>query len=162
MVFDLGIREQAFDIAGGRGNAMTINDSVPGPLLEWYEGRDVVLNVTNHMHESTSIHWHGILLPFEMDGVQGVAFRGIEPGTTFQYRFPVKQSGTYWYHSHTRLQEQSGVYGPLVIHPKTADPMRYDRNYVVMLSDWTFDDPHNVIGQAQENEQLLKTISSSR
>ena len=129
---------------------MTINDSVPGPLLEWYEGRDVVLNVTNHMRHSTSIHWHGILLPFEMDGVPGVTFRGIEPGTTFQYRFPVKQSGTYWYHSHTGLQEQSGVYGPLVIHPRKADPVQYDRDYVVMLSDWTFEDPHHVMAKLKK------------
>tara|TARA_R110001599_G_C12269342_1_gene661226 strand:+ start:1952 stop:3673 length:1722 start_codon:yes stop_codon:yes gene_type:complete len=150
IVYDLAIREQAFDIAGGRGNAMTINDSVPGPLLEWQEGRDVVLNVSNHMRQSTSIHWHGILLPFEMDGVPGVAFRGIEPGSTFQYRFPVKQSGTYWYHSHTGLQEQSGVYGPLRIHPKAADPVRFDRDYVVMLSDWTFEDPHNVMAKLKK------------
>lgn len=129
---------------------MTINDSVPGPLLEWYEGRDVVLNVTNHMRHSTSIHWHGILLPFEMDGVPGVTFRGIDPGTTFQYRFRVKQSGTYWYHSHTGLQEQSGVYGPLVVHPKTADPVHYDRDYVVMLSDWTFEDPHDVMAKLKK------------
>jgi len=150
LVFDLSIREQAFDIAGGQGNAITINDSVPGPLLEWYEGRDVVLNVTNHMRHATSIHWHGILLPFEMDGVPGVTFRGIDPGATFQYRFPVKQSGTYWYHSHSGLQEQSGLYGPLVVHPKTANPMRCDRDYVVMLSDWTFDDPHNVMAKLKK------------
>ncbi len=147
LVFDLAIREHAFDIAGGQGNAMTINDSVPGPLLEWQEGRDVVLNVSNHMTHSTSIHWHGILLPFEMDGVPGVTYRGIEPGTTFQYRFPVKQSGTYWYHSHTGLQEQSGAYGPLRILPKAADPVRFDRDYVVMLSDWTFEDPHDVMAK---------------
>jgi len=150
LVFDLAIREQVFDIASGSGNAMTINDSVPGPLLEWYEGRDVVLNVTNHMRHSTSIHWHGILLPFEMDGVPGVAFRGIEPGATFQYRFPVRQSGTYWYHSHTGLQEQSGVYGPLVVHPREADPVHYDRDYVVMLSDWTFEDPHDVMAKLKK------------
>lgn len=150
LAFDLAIREQGMDIAGGLGNAMTINGSVPGPLLEWYEGRDVVLNVTNHMRHSTSIHWHGILLPFEMDGVPGVAFRGIEPGTTFQYRFPVKQSGTYWYHSHTGLQEQSGVYGPLIVHPESNEPVRYDRDYVVMLSDWTFEDPHHVLSKLKK------------
>jgi CopA family copper-resistance protein len=102
------------------------------------------------MRESTSIHWHGILLPFEMDGVPGVAFRGIEPGATFQYRFPVEQSGTYWYHSHSGLQEQSGVYGPLVIHPKKDEPVAYDRDYVVMLSDWTFEDPHDVMAKLKK------------
>lgn len=151
LVFDLDIREQAFNIAGGIGNAMTINDSIPGPLLEWHEGRDVVLNVTNHMRESTSIHWHGILLPFEMDGVPGVAFPGIDPGTTFKYRFSVKQTGTYWYHSHTGLQEQSGIYGPLVIHPQDGDePVDYDRDYVVMLSDWTFEDPYDVLAKLKK------------
>ena len=94
LVIDLAIREQRMAIAGGSGNAMTINDTVPGPLLEWYEGRDVVLNVANHMRKPTSIHWHGILLPFEMDGVPGVAFPGLEQGSTFQSRWPVKQCGT--------------------------------------------------------------------
>jgi len=150
LVFDLDIREQSFDIAGGRGTAMTINDSVPGPLLQWQEGRDVVLNVTNHMRHATSIHWHGILLPFEMDGVPGVAFPGIDPGTTFQYRFPVKQSGTYWYHSHSGLQEQSGVYGPLVIHADSPEPVSTERDYVVVLSDWTFEDPHDVLAKLKK------------
>lgn len=149
-VYDLAIREQAFHIAGGVGNAMTINGSIPGPLLEWREGHDVVLNVTNYLREDTSIHWHGILLPFEMDGVPGVSFRGIAPGETFQYRFPVKQSGTYWYHSHSGLQEQSGVYGPLVIHGSEPEPEMVDRDYVVMLSDWTFEDPHNVMSKLKK------------
>ena len=151
LVFDLAIREQTFGIAGGLGNAMTVNDTIPGPLLEWYEGRDVVLNVTNNMRHSTSIHWHGILLPFEMDGVPGVAFQGIDPGETFRYQFPVKQSGTYWYHSHTGLQEQSGVYGPLVIHPKDEESVDYDRDYVVMLTDWTFENPHDVIAKLKKS-----------
>ncbi|MEQ8494793.1 MAG: copper resistance system multicopper oxidase, partial [Gammaproteobacteria bacterium] len=148
--FDLAIREQPLDIAGGVGRALTINDTVPGPLLEWQEGREVVLNVTNHLRESTSIHWHGILLPFEMDGVPGVSFRGIEPGETFRYHFPVVQSGTYWYHSHSGLQEQAGVIGPLVVHPRDADPITCDRDYVVMLSDWTFDDPHHVLSRLKK------------
>jgi CopA family copper-resistance protein len=144
-IFNLDIRQQSLAIAGGTGNAVTIDGGIPGPLLEWQEGREVILNVTNHMRDSTSIHWHGILLPFEMDGVPGVTFKGIDPGTTFQYRFPVRQSGTYWYHSHSGLQEQSGAYGPLVIQPRAADPVAYDRDYVVMLSDWTFEDPHKVL-----------------
>lgn len=150
LVFDLTVREHRMDIAGGHGKAVSINGSVPGPLLEWYEGRDVIVNVTNHMSRDTSIHWHGILLPFEMDGVPGVTFRGIAPGTTFQYRFPVKQSGTYWYHSHSELQEQSGMYGPLVIHPKEANPIHCDRDYVVMLSDWTFEEPDDVMARLKK------------
>ena len=149
-VFDLAIREQAFDIAGGTGRAITINDTIPGPLLEWREGQEVVLNVRNHLREHTSIHWHGILLPFEMDGVPGVSFRGIAPGETFQYRFPVKQSGTYWYHSHSGLQEQSGVYGPLVIHSAGPEHVAVERDYVVMLSDWTFEDPYNVMAKLKK------------
>lgn len=145
LTFDLAIRAHKLEIAGGTGNAMSVNDTIPGPLLEWVEGRDVVLNVSNAMAADTSIHWHGILLPFEMDGVPGVTFRGIKPGATFQYRFPVEQSGTYWYHSHSGLQEQSGVYGPLIVHPRDPEPVTYDRDYVVMLSDWTFEDPHQVM-----------------
>lgn len=148
--FDLAIRAHRMDIAGGMGNVMSINNTIPGPLLEWYEGQDVVLNVRNELDVDTSIHWHGILLPFEMDGVPGVTFRGIKSGTTFQYRFPLKQSGTYWYHSHSQLQEQSGVYGPLVVHPKDPDPVAYDRDYVVMLSDWTFEDPHDVMAKLKK------------
>lgn len=148
--FDLAVREHRMDIAGGTGNVMSINNTIPGPLLEWFEGQDVVLNVRNELDVDTSIHWHGILLPFEMDGVPGVTFRGIKPGTTFQYRFPLQQSGTYWYHSHSQLQEQSGVYGPLVVHPKDRDPVAYDRDYVVMLSDWTFEDPHDVLANLKK------------
>jgi FtsP/CotA-like multicopper oxidase with cupredoxin domain len=148
--FSLAIREHTIDIAGGQGHGMSINGTIPGPLLEWYEGRDVVLDVTNHMHHDTSIHWHVILLPFEMDGVPGVSFRGIVPGETFRYRFPVTQSGTYWYHSHSGLQEQSGVYGPLVIHPAAGESVDYDRDYVVMLSDWTFEDPHDVLANLKK------------
>ncbi len=148
--FELAIRGQRLDIAGGIGQAMTINDSVPGPLLEWQEGREVILDVTNHLGESTSIHWHGILLPFEMDGVPGVTFHGIAPGETFRYRFPVVQSGTYWYHSHSGLQEQSGVYGPLVVHPREPDPVACDRDYVVMLTDWTFEDPYRVLAKLKK------------
>jgi len=148
--FNLAIRAHQMDIAGGSGHGMSINNTIPGPLLEWYEGRDVLLNVQNAMANDTSIHWHGILLPFEMDGVPGVSFRGIKPQTTFQYRFPVVQSGTYWYHSHSGLQEQSGVYGPLVVHPKDPEPVSYDRDYVVMLSDWTFEDPHRVMANLKK------------
>jgi len=144
-LFDLAIRAHELAIAGGTGNGISVNDTIPGPLLEWYEGQEVVLNVHNELPVDTSIHWHGILLPFEMDGVPGVTFQGIKPDTTFQYRFPVIQNGTYWYHSHSGMQEQSGVYGPLIVHPREPEPVAYDRDYVVMLSDWTFEDPHDVM-----------------
>lgn len=148
---DLTIRQQTQDIAGGTSDlAMSINDSIPGPLVELYESHNAVLKVHNQLPTSSSIHWHGILLPFEMDGVPGVAFPGIDAGTTFAARFPLRQSGTYWYHSHSGLQEQSGVYGPLVIHPAEADPVSVDRDYVVMLSDWTFEDPHAVMKKLKQ------------
>lgn len=141
LIYNLGIRQEKMSIAGGMGNTVAANGTVPAPLLEFQEGRDVILNVTNHMKVDTSIHWHGLLLPFEMDGVPGVTYKGISPGQTFQYRFPVKQNGTYWYHSHSGTQEQSGMFGSLVLHPSEPDPVKYDRDYVITLSDWTFSDP---------------------
>ena len=147
---DLAIRAEAVDIAGGVGSGMTLNGTIPGPLVELYEGHEAVLRVTNHLPVDSSIHWHGILLPFRMDGVPGVSFPGIRPGATFEARFPVRQAGTYWYHSHSELQEQSGVYGPLVIHPAAADPCACERDYVVVLSDWTFEDPHRVLAKLKK------------
>jgi len=148
---DLVIRQQTHGIAGGSSDlAMTINDTIPGPLVELYEHHNAVLRVHNQLPSSSSIHWHGILLPFEMDGVPGVAFPGIEPGTTFVARYPLRQSGTYWYHSHTSVQEQSGVYGPMVIHPAEPEPVSVDRDYVVMLTDWTFADPHVVMKKLKQ------------
>lgn len=147
---DLTVNRQRMDIAGARGATVTVNGTVPGPLIELWEGRDARLRVHNHMDAETSVHWHGILLPFEMDGVPGVAFPGIAPGATFEARFPVRQYGTYWYHSHSGLQEQSGMYGPLIVHPRAPDPFDYERDYVVMLSDWTFEDPHRVLAKLKK------------
>ncbi|WP_440998552.1 copper resistance system multicopper oxidase [Fodinibius sp. SL11] len=144
-VIDLTIGKMPHKIDGKRGEAIGINGSVPGPLIRLQEGQDVMLRVTNELDDTTSIHWHGILLPFQMDGVPGVSFDGIAPGETFEYRYPVRQSGTYWYHSHSGLQEQLGHYGPLVIDPADEDPVEYDRDYPIVLSDWTFEDPHDVL-----------------
>ena len=124
--------------------ATTVNGQIPAPLLRWREGDRITLRVTNHMAVSSSIHWHGILLPNPMDGVPGLTYSGIAPGATFVYQFDVRQSGTYWYHSHTRFQEQTGLYGPIIIEPREPDPFTYDRDYVVMLSDWTDEDPEEV------------------
>ena len=137
-VIDLAIGETPIRIGGRNGKAVTVNGTLPAPLIRLREGQDVTLRVTNRLKETSSIHWHGILLPPEMDGVPGVSFAGIPPGDTFTYRFPVKQSGTYWYHSHSGGQEQSGVYGPMILDPIEPDPFQYDREYVVMLSDWSF------------------------
>ncbi|MHC8354799.1 copper resistance system multicopper oxidase [Pseudomonas sp. LB3P81] len=138
--FDLFIGETPVNITGHPRTAMTINGGIPGPLLRWREGDTVTLRVKNRLKENTSIHWHGILLPANMDGVPGLSFHGIEPGGVYVYTFKLRQNGTYWYHSHSGLQEQSGVYGPLVIDAKEPEPFQYDRDYVVMLTDWTDED----------------------
>jgi CopA family copper-resistance protein len=141
--FDLTIGQTAVDFTGRVRPAVTVNGSLPAPILRWREGTDVQLRVRNalphgspHGH-ATSIHWHGILLPADMDGVPGLSFDGIAPGDSYLYRFRVRQSGTYWYHSHSAFQEQSGLYGALIIDPAGPDPHRVDRDYVVLLSDWT-------------------------
>lgn len=139
--FDLFIDQTPVNLTGRARTALTVNGSLPGPLLRWREGDTVTLRVKNRLGEPTSIHWHGILLPSTMDGVPGLSFKGIEPGGLYVYQFKVKQHGTYWYHSHSGLQEQQGVYGPLVIDPKEPEPYCYQRDYVVMLSDWTDEDP---------------------
>ena len=146
----LQVARQTIEVAGAQASATTINGGIPGPLIELWEGQEAALRVTNHLNEDSSIHWHGILLPFEMDGVPGVVFPGIKPKQSFEARFPVRQYGTYWYHSHSGLQEQTGVYGPLVIHPLKPDPFHYDRDYVVLLSDWTFEDPHHLLAKLKK------------
>lgn len=142
--FNLEIARTPVTIDGRGGGALTVNGTIPAPLLRWREGDDITLRVTNRIEEDSSIHWHGILLPFQMDGVPGVTFPGIRPGETFTYRFRVHQSGTYWYHSHSGLQEQLGHYGPLIIDPARPDPVSYDREYVLVLSDWSFESPHRI------------------
>lgn len=140
----LTIAHTPLAVEGRTGHAITINGTVPAPLLRWKEGQTVRIAVTNHLDEDTSIHWHGVLLPFPMDGVPGVSFPGIAPHSTFVYEFPVRQSGTYWYHSHSGLQEQMGHYGPIVIDPAGVDPVVSDREYCVVLSDWSFLHPHEI------------------
>jgi CopA family copper-resistance protein len=133
-----------FPIDGRAGHAITINGTVPAPLVRLKRGQRARIAVTNDLDEDTSIHWHGVLVPFQMDGVPGVSFPGIRPRSTFVYEFDVVQSGTYWYHSHSGLQEQVGHYGPLVIDPAERDPVVSDREYAVVLSDWSFLPPHAI------------------
>ena len=140
----LTIDHAAWTVDGRAGHAVTVNGSLPAPLIRLKEGQTVRLSVTNRLMEATSIHWHGMLLPFQMDGVPGVSFPGIPAGQTFVYEFPVRQSGTYWYHSHSGLQEQEGLYGPIIIEPKDPDPVQFDREYVVMLSDFSFLHAHRI------------------
>lgn len=151
-VIDLAVRGGRRTVQGRRGMGIAVNGSVPGPLIRLREGQNVRLNVTNHLGEDTSIHWHGLLLPFHMDGVPGVSFPGIRPDQTFSYEFPIRQSGTYWYHSHSHLQEQQGHYGPLIIDPAGAEPARYDHDYILLLSEFTPLHPHFIMSRLRAGE----------
>ena len=152
---DLTIGHSRLDVDGRAGHAVTINGTVPGPLLRLKEGQNVRLSVKNTLSEETSIHWHGLLVPFQMDGVPGVSFPGIRPGETFVYEFPILQSGTYWYHSHSGLQEAEGHYGPIIIDPKDADPVAYDREHVVVLSDFSFMHPHLIFKRMKQQSGVF-------
>ncbi|HEY1072037.1 copper resistance system multicopper oxidase [Brevundimonas sp.] len=148
---DLTVGQSPFTVNGRTATATTINGQLPAPLLRLREGQNVRLAVTNQLDEDTSIHWHGILLPFQMDGVPGISFPGIKPRETFVYEFPVRQSGTFWYHSHSGLQEALGHYGPIVIDPAGADPVGYDREHVLVLSDWSFMHPHQILEKLKKS-----------
>jgi CopA family copper-resistance protein len=143
--FQLEIGPMPVNITGRARTATAINGQLPAPILRWREGDTITLAVTNRLSEPTSIHWHGIRTPSPMDGVPGLSFAGISPGQTFVYRFPVHQSGTYWYHSHSAFQEQTGVYGPIVIEPKGGYAHPFDRDYAVLLSDWSDESPETIV-----------------
>jgi CopA family copper-resistance protein len=143
--FQLEIGPVPINITGRPTTATAVNGSVPAPILRWRQGDTVTLAVSNRLSEPSSIHWHGVRAPSPMDGVPGLSFHGIAPGETFVYRFPIHQSGTYWYHSHSAFQEQTGVYGPIVIVPKGGYAQAFDRDYVVMLSDWSDENPDTIV-----------------
>ncbi|WP_338352588.1 copper resistance system multicopper oxidase [Thalassolituus oleivorans] len=140
-VIDLVIAKTPVNFTGVQRMATTINGSIPAPTLRLREGDEVTIRVTNRLSEPTSIHWHGILLPYQMDGVPGISFNGIAPGETFVYRFKLRQSGTYWYHSHSGFQEMTGMYGALIIEPRAGERHPADQDHVIQLSDWTDEDP---------------------
>jgi CopA family copper-resistance protein len=142
--FDLSIDALPVNITGAARVATAVNGQLPGPLLRWREGDTVTLRVTNRLPVHSSIHWHGMIVPADMDGVPGLSFAGIAPGTTYVYRFPVNQSGTYWYHAHSGFQEQTGLYGPIVITPREGERHPVDRDYCVLLSDWSDSDPEHL------------------
>jgi CopA family copper-resistance protein len=162
----LRIGHGMFAVGGREGHAITVNGVLPAPLIRLTEGQNVRIHVENTLDEDTSIHWHGLILPFHMDGVPGISFPGILPRQTFTYEFPVRQHGTYWYHSHSGLQEQMGHYGPLVIDPAGAEPAPYDREHVVVLSDWTFLHPHQVMAKVKNEggyfNRQKQTLTSGR
>ncbi|MGV2497640.1 copper resistance system multicopper oxidase [Pelagerythrobacter aerophilus] len=153
---DLTIGEGPRVVQGRRGHAIAVNGSVPGPLVRLREGQSVRLNVTNTLGSDSSIHWHGLLVPFQFDGVPGVSFPGIKPGETFTYDLPaLRQSGTYWWHSHSDLQEQAGHYGPIVIEPAGSDPVQADRDYVLLLSEFTPLHPHTIMDKLKKGEEYF-------
>jgi len=143
-VFDLEIAETPVNFTGTPRMGTSINGSIPGPTLYWREGDTVTIRVRNRLREATSIHWHGMILPYQMDGVPGISFKGIPPGETFTYKFKVQQNGTYWYHSHSGFQEMTGVYGAIVIVPKEQEIHQVDRDHAILLSDWTDEAPMEV------------------
>ena len=143
---DLVIDRLSFPVSGRVGHAIAINGSVPGPLVRLREGQEAVIRVDNRLDELSSIHWHGVVVPADMDGVPGVSFAGIQPRSVFTYRFPVQQSGTYWAHAHD-AHELVGLYFPFIIDPIDPEPFRYDCDYVVMLSDWSFEAPGRIMGR---------------
>ena len=149
---DLHLERKNLLIGGRPGRAIAINGSIPGPTIRMQEGQEALIRVHNRLWESTSIHWHGMLVPFDMDGVPGVSFPGIDPGETFTYRFRVRQNGSYWYHSHSGLQEQLGHYGQLIVEPSDSDPVDYDVDHTIVLSDWTFEDPDTVFKKLKTME----------
>ena len=149
---DLTVARSAISAGNRRGGAIAINGSIPGPLLRLQEGTTVRLNVHNQLEEDTSIHWHGLLVPFQLDGVPGVSFPGVKPGETFTAEFPVRQAGTYWWHSHSGLQEQAGHYGPIVVDPAGADPVQADREYIVVLSEFSDMSPHTIFDKLKKGE----------
>ncbi|MFQ6574334.1 copper resistance system multicopper oxidase [Pseudomonas sp. UM16] len=153
--FELFIGQTPVNITGRLRTALTINNSLPGPVLRWREGDTVTLRVRNRLAEPTSLHWHGIILPANMDGVPGLSFAGIEPGGEYLYQFTLQQSGTYWYHSHSGLQEQAGVYGAIVIEPKEPEPHHYQRDYVLLLSDWSDHTPEALMATLKKQSDAF-------
>ncbi len=142
--FQLEVGATQVSATGVPRDAIVVNGQLPAPLLRWRQGDTVTIRVTNRLPSPTSIHWHGMILPAHMDGVPGISFPGIHPGETYEYRIPVTQSGTYWYHSHSGFQEQLGLYGPIVIEPRGGERHRSDREHVLLLSDWTDTDPERI------------------
>ena len=153
---DLAVRSGMRSVSGRRGHTVAVNGSVPGPLVRLKEGQRVRLNVANHLDEDTSIHWHGLLVPFQYDGVPGVSFPGIPPHSTFSYELPpIRQAGTYWWHSHSNLQEQAGHYGPIIVDPAGADPVQADRDYILLLSEFTPRHPHDIMRKLKTGEEYF-------
>ncbi len=149
-IVNLVVSYKKVDFAGKCSQAMAINDQIPAPTLHFKQGDNVTINVHNQLNEDTAIHWHGIILPWQMDGVAGITQPGIKPGSTFQYKFTVEQSGTYWYHAHAGLQEQQGLYGAFLIDPPQQPSYHYTKDYVIVLSDWSNTNPDQILANLKK------------
>jgi len=158
--FDLVIANTPVNFTGNPRSATTVNGSIPGPTLRWREGDTVTIRVKNTLEEETSIHWHGIILPYQTDGAPGISFRGIAAGETFTYQFKVSQSGTYWYHSHSGMQEQTGLYGAIIIEP-LLETIKADRDYLLQLSDWTDEDPMTIFAKLKKQSDYYNFNQST-
>ena len=149
--YHLTIGETTIHLSNGSRKAMTINGTLPAPTLYFKEGEELIITVTNTLDEISSVHWHGLILPYTQDGAPGFSYKGIHPGETFTYRFPAKQAGTYWYHSHSNMQEQRGLYGAIIIEPQEGEPFHYDREYTVVLSDWHDTQAHRILSNLKRS-----------
>lgn len=158
---ELSVAAGSYRVAGRTAHAVAVNGSIPGPLVRLREGETAHLVVHNHLDEDSSIHWHGLLVPFQYDGVPGISFPGIPAGKSFTYEFPLRQSGTYWWHSHSGLQEQTGHYGPLIIDPAGPDPIQADRDYVLLLSEFTPLHPHSIMAKLKKGEAYFNEHQQS-
>jgi len=153
--FNLEIGEMPVNFTGRARTGTVVNGQVPAPLLRWREGDTVTLRVSNRLRTRSSIHWHGMIVPADMDGVPGLSFEGIPGGGAYVYRFKVNQHGTYWYHSHSRFQEQTGLYGPIVIERRGGERHLADREYVILLSDWTDADPERIFATLKKRSDYF-------
>src|SRR5882724_3512331 len=149
-IVNLVVAYKNVDFAGKCIKAMAINDQIPAPILHFQEGDNVTIHVHNQLDEDTALHWHGIILPWQMDGVAGITQQGIKPGSSFQYQFTLKQSGTYWYHAHAGLQEQQGLYGAFLIDPLEQPAYEYTKDYVIVLSDWSNTHPNQILANLKK------------
>ncbi|WP_339693042.1 copper resistance system multicopper oxidase [uncultured Parasphingorhabdus sp.] len=158
---DLHIADGSFATGGRSGHAIAVNGTVPGPLIRLKEGEQTILSVHNMLDVDSSVHWHGLLLPFQFDGVPGISFPGIRPGARFDVPLTPRQSGTYWWHSHSGLQEQVGHYGPLIIDPAGPDPVQYDREHIILLSEFTPMHPHAIMKKLKVSEGYFSMQKTS-
>ncbi len=157
-VVNLNVTYKTVNFTGSHAQAIVVNDSLPGPILHFKEGDHVSINVYNHLDKGTAIHWHGLLVPWRMDGVEHVTQLPIPPGGVFHYQYTLKQSGTYWYHAHADLQEQQGLYGAIIIDPLKPDPYRYNKDFVMMLSDWSNSDPDHIFANLKNLGIFIRRI----